>query len=119
MFASIRKSYFDSNIYFRTNTLNSIDKSFDWLRCPFPDCAAGNKAMKLLVLGLHLEMAHSCLQALLEADSRPGIASALALLYRVKEEPVACWSRQIAAPRPLPLRSGGGGRLAARYGENH
>ena len=25
--------------------------------------------MKLLVLGLHLEMTHGCLQALLEADS--------------------------------------------------
>ena len=76
--------------------------------------------MKLLVLGLHLEMTHGCLQALLVADSTPGIASALALLYPVKEEPVAsCWPRQIPAVRPRPLRSGGGSRLAARYRENH
>ena len=58
-----------------------------WLRCPFPDCTAGNKAMKPLLLGLHLERTHGCLQALLEADSRPGFASALALLYPVKEDP--------------------------------
>ena len=57
-----------------------------WLRCPFPDCTSGDKAMKPLLLGLHLERVHGCLQALLEADSRPGFASALALLYPVKED---------------------------------
>jgi len=57
------------------------------LRCPFPDCIAGNKTMKPLLLGLHLETIHGCLKAVLEANSPPGIASALALLYPTKEEP--------------------------------
>ena len=63
---------FNPEILLRQQILfNYIDKSFDWLRCLFTDCAAGNNAMKPLVLGLHLEMAHGCLQALLQADSRP------------------------------------------------
>jgi hypothetical protein len=43
------------------------------LRCTFPHCAAGNKAMKPLLLGLQMERTHDCLKTLLEADSRPGI----------------------------------------------
>ena len=73
------------------------------LRCPFPDCTTGNKAMKPLLLGLHLERTHGCLQALLEADSRPGIASALALLYPVKEEPAEIQTISVSGDENLKI----------------
>lgn len=51
------------------------------LRCPYADCAVGDKPMKLLLLNIHLERGHARLRKVLERDARPGMAAVTDIIY--------------------------------------